>query len=87
MVSPQLERAQTYLRLGIGCGTIGRVDALDARDPRFKSSHRQCTIYFLSTVFENMNIKKKEANNGPILKVFSRLLNDIARIPMIASLK
>ena len=44
-----------YIFVGSGCGAVGRVVACDARDLRFKSSHRQ--YYLLSTVLKNCTLK------------------------------
>ena len=49
------------IELGSGCGTVGRADASDTRDPRFKSHHRQIIYRFICQLhdIEKTKIKKK----------------------------
>ena len=58
------------LRLGSGCGAVGRAVASDTRGPGFESSHRQLllNIYLLLTVCRKDENKEKEAGNGPFKK-------------------
>ena len=56
--------------MGSGCGSVGRVVALDIRGPRFESSLQR---YFLTNIFtlltvEKTKIEKREGGNGPFLK-------------------
>ena len=67
------------LRLGSGCGSVGRAVASDTRGPRFDSSHWQKFIFILnicslSTVYWKDENNEKEAENGPFIKRCSRLL-------------
>ena len=61
------------IKLGSGCGSVGRVVASDTRGPQFESSHRQKIIYILnicllSIVYWKDDNKEKEAGNGPFFK-------------------
>ena len=65
--------ALILLKLGSGCGSVGRAVASNTRGPRFESSHRQKFIYILnicllSTVYWKDENKEKEAENGPFFK-------------------
>ena len=51
------------IRLGSGCGAVGRVAASNTRDPWFESQHRQLQL----RKDEN---KEKEAGIGPLKKLF-----------------
>ena len=59
------------LKVGSGCGSVGRAVASDTRDPRLESRHWQTLIKHLFTVncVEKTKTKKKEAGNGPFKKV------------------
>ena len=56
--------------MGSGCGSVGRAVALDARGPRFDSSHSQNFIehLFIINCIEKTKINIKEAGNGPLFK-------------------
>ena len=47
--------------MGSGCGSVGRVVALNTRDPQFESSHRHnfFTIKSIENFVEKTKIKKK----------------------------
>ena len=58
------------LKMGSGCGAVGRAVASDTRGPGFESNHRHIllNIYLLLTVCRKDENKEKEAGNGPFLK-------------------
>ena len=61
---------KNLVRLGSGCGSVGRAVAFDTRGPRFDSSHRQNFIehLFIINCIEKMKINKKRPGMAHFLK-------------------
>ena len=54
------------ISLASGCGTVGRVVVSDTWGTRFESSHEQILYFCSDNCIEKMEIKKKDAGNGPV---------------------
>ena len=61
------------LKLGSGCGSVGRAIASNSGDYRVKSQHQQKGTYQLFISIEKMKIKKR-GRNGPSITKCSWLL-------------
>ena len=54
------------ISLASGCGAVGRVVVSDTWGTRFESSHEQILYFCSDNCIEKMEIKKKDAGNGPV---------------------
>ena len=61
---------QTNLKVGNGCGKVGRVVTSDSIEPRFESGHRKLLLnkFSVNCLWKLRNSKEKEAVNGPFKK-------------------